>query len=160
MTCVAAKGGTMYQTTLSEFLKNVSFIPESPVTAAYASNGQSGEEKEVLYLYTADGFRHAYDYTIHVNGSQDFDNKTLTAHYHYNAQKSQNVSEMFGGRRVDAAVRFVTEIQHVDVAIPILIEISGYSLYQNGTYLGEMIPPCEREDVNNTGKPELLIRKN
>ena len=63
---------------------------------------------------------------------------------------------MFGGRQVDAATLAIIG----DTGVKGVLEFSGYSFYQNGTYMGEIVPPCEREGVSNTGKPELHIRKN
>ena len=154
-------GQEVVETTLSEMLKNPSYIPESPVTASYL-NAESEEKNEVrtgtVNLYTADGFRHVYDYTVVSRGS---------AYYHYNAQKSQNVSEMFAWRRVDAAEMLdIEEVESEDIRqgnkdpVRFLIEISGYSFYQNGMYMGEIVPPCEREAANKTETPEPLIRKN
>ena len=159
------EGGGISETTLGDYLNNASFVPESPVTAAYLSG--SNEEGGTFTLYTADGFRHVYDYTeliVSSNGSNDSKDATSTVYYHYNAERSQNISAMFAWGRVDAAAVLVKKNEDrrfkEDSLVFHSIEISGYSLYQNGTYMGEILPPCEREGVSNTGKPELLIRKN
>ena len=153
ITCVDTKD-TQIETTLSGLWKNASFVPQAPVTAAcmtpYNSDG-------FLYLYTADGFRHVYDVTITFNSTADHH----TASYSYNAQQSQNVSDLFGGRTVDAATFWMNQNSSGSDQV-LLFEFSGYSIYQNGTYLGEISAPCERELVTGTGsgQPEMLININ
>ena len=155
-----------FDTTLSEFLHNASYIPQSPVTAASIDvvDSDSDDLLGLLYLYTADGFRHVYNINV-VDGSNTANkttNKTtdkttnIIAYYSYDAELSQDVSDVFYECPVDAAAYLSPD----NKVTRILLEISGYSLYMEGLYIGEIIPPCDRDRNTSSVQPPVLFKKN